>query len=96
MMIKLLLHVFGPRFVLSTLVNVAMLFRQFCNVLLFSIYGEKLYAKCDIAPSCSPLLQGSRGESLLKIAYVIFVILKSHDFSLGFFVILVISSDFFV
>ena len=37
-----------------------------------------------------------RGKSLLKIAYVIFVILKSHDFFSLIFVILVISSDFFV
>ena len=37
-----------------------------------------------------------RGKSLLKIAYVIFVILKSHDFFSVIFVILVTSSDFFV
>ena len=37
-----------------------------------------------------------RGKSLFKIAYVIFVILKLHDLFCDFFVILVISSDFFV
>ena len=38
----------------------------------------------------------SRGKLLFKIAYVIFAILKSHDFFLWFFCDLVISSDFFV
>ena len=36
------------------------------------------------------------GQSLLKIAYVIFVILKSHAYFSVIFVILVISNDFFV
>ena len=38
----------------------------------------------------------SRGKSLLKIAYVIFVILKSHDFFCDFFAILVHFNDFCV
>ena len=37
----------------------------------------------------------SRGKTLLKIAYVIFAILKLHDFFCDFFAILVPFSDFF-
>ena len=36
----------------------------------------------------------ARGKSRLKIAYMIFVILESHDFVCDFCVILVIFSDF--
>ena len=43
-------------------------------------------------PNLLPKISITRGKSLLKTAYMIFVILKSHDFS----VILVIFSDFSV
>ena len=35
------------------------------------------------------------GKSLLKIMYVVFVILESHDFFCAIFVMLVILCDFF-
>ena len=56
------------------------------------IKSEETYRNASI----SRLSAITRGKSLLKIAYVIFVILNHMIFSCDFFVILVVFSEFFL